>query len=107
MLLALLIALVILWLLGYIAFPGFFIPNVMLFTINAHPITLWNLLIFLVLIVIATSLPRPLREILFVILIIWVLSVLGFIAFVGLPNLILVAIIAGLIVFLLQGSTGL
>lgn len=107
MLLALIVALITLWLLGYIAFPGFFIPNVILFTINAHPITLWNLLIFLVILVIATSLPSPLREILFVMLIIWAISVLGFIAFIGLPNLLLVAIIAGLLVYILQGRKNL
>lgn len=103
MLLALLIALVILWLLGYIALPGIFIPNIYLFSINNHPVTLWNLLIFLVLVIIASSLPSPLREILFVVLILWVLALLGIIAFVGLSNLLLVAVIAGLIVFLIQG----
>jgi len=107
MILALLIALIILWLLGYIALPGFLIPSIMLFSINGHPITLWNLLIFFVLVIIASSLPSPLREVLFVILILWVLALLGFIAFVGLSNLLLVAVIAGLVVFLLRGSTGL
>ena len=107
MLLALVIALIILWLLGYIALPGILIPNIYLFSIHNHPITLWNILIFLVLLIIATNLPSPFREILFVILILWVLALLGIIAFVGLPNILIIAIIAGLIVFLLRGGTGL
>lgn len=103
MILALLIALVILWALGYVTIPSFVIPSITLFTVNGHLITLWNLLIFLVLLVVAGSLPSPLREVLFVVLIIWVLAVLGIIAFVGLSNVLIVAIIAGLIVYLLQG----
>lgn len=106
MLLALLIALIILWLFGYIAFPGFVIPSIILFSINGHPITLWNLLIFLVLVVIAASLPSPLREIMFVVLILWVLALLGIIVAVGLPNLILVGVIAGMLVYLIQGRGG-
>lgn len=103
MLFALVIALVILWLAGYIVFPGFIVPSIMLFSINGHPITLWNLLIFLVLIIIASALPSPLREIMFVVVILWVLALLGIIAAVGLPNLLLVGVIAGMIVFLIQG----
>lgn len=103
MLLALFIALVILWALGYFSFPGFFIPNLILFPINGHQVTLWNLLIFLVLIVIASALPSPLREIVFVVIVLFVLSVLGIIAAVNFPNLLLVGVIAGLLVFLIQG----
>lgn len=103
MILALLIALIILWLMGYVVFPGFVIPSIILFSINGHPITLWNLLIFLILIVIAASLPSPLREILFVVFILWVLALLGIISAVGFPNLLLVGIIAGLMVFVIQG----
>ena len=103
MILALFIALLILWLLGYIALPALVIPSITLFVMNGHAITLWDLLIFLVLLIITGSLPSPFREILFVVLIVWVLSLLGIIAIVGLPNILLVAIIAGLIVYLLQG----
>lgn len=105
MLLALLVALILLWLLGYIAFPGFVVPSIILFSLNGHPITLWNLLIFLVLVIIASSLASPFREILFVILILWILSLVGIITAVGLPNLLLVAVIAGLVVFLIQGRS--
>jgi len=100
MLTALLIALVILWLLGYLTIP--FIPDMYLFTLNGHQITLWHTLTFLVVLWAVGILPRPFREISFVLLILWTLSVLGFIGFVGMPSLILIAIIAGIIVYLFQ-----
>lgn len=100
---ALLIALVILWILGYISIP--FIPNIYFFTINGHQISLWNVLTFLVVLWVVGILPRPFREICFVLLVLWTLSVLGIIGFVGLPALILIAIIAGMIVYIFQQST--
>lgn len=102
MLTALLIALIILWLLGYITVP--FIPNWYLFTINSHQITLWSLLTFLVFLWIVGILPSPFREIGFVMLILWTLSVLGIIPIVGLPSLILIAVIAGIVVYILQSG---
>ena len=98
MITALLVALVILWLLGYISIP--FIPNMYLFTINSHQISLWNVLTFLVLLWAVGILPSPFREISFVLLILWTLSVLGIIGFVG--SLVLIAVIAGIVVYLLQ-----
>lgn len=103
MLTALLIALLILWILGFIAIP--IIPNFYLFTINAHQITLWNVLTFLVLLWIVGLLPSPFREIAFVLLILWTLSVLSIIGFAGLPSIILIAIIAGIVVYLLQARS--
>lgn len=103
MLTALLIALVILWLLGYITLP--FIPNLYLFSINAHQITLWSLLTFLVFLWIVGILPSPFREIGFVMLVLWTLSVLGIIPIVGFPSLILIAAIAGIVVYILQRNT--
>ena len=99
MLAALLIVLVILWVLGYISIP--FIPNFYLFTINAHRISLWDLLTFLVVAWVIGILPSPFRQIAFVLLILWTLSTLGIIGFVGLPSLILIAIIIGIVIYLL------
>lgn len=104
MILALFIALLILWLLGYIALPALVIPTISLFSINGHIVTLFDLLIFLVLLIITSALPSPFREVLFVVIVVWVLALLGIIAIVGLPNIILIAVIAGLIVYLLQGN---
>lgn len=103
MLIVLLVALIILWFFGYIVIPGIVIPSVILFYIHGFPVTLWNLLIFLIMLVIIGSLPSPFREILAVIFLVWILSLLGFIGAVGLPNLLIVAVIAGLLVYVLQG----
>lgn len=99
----LLIILIGLWFLGYIHFPFFPIPDAVLFSINNHPITLWNLLIFLVVAWIVGILPRPFREIAGALLILWILSVLGVIAIAALSNLLILAIIIGLVFFLLGG----
>lgn len=101
MILALLVILIILYYLGYISIPGFTIPDVTLFSINGHPITLFNLLIFFVFLSLVGLLPSPLRQITFVGLILWVLALLGFLAFGGLSSLILLAVIIGLIGYLL------
>lgn len=103
MITALLVALVILWLLGYLTIP--LIPNIYLFTINAHQISLWNILTFLTLLWVVGILPRPFREISFVLLVLWSFSIVGIIGFLGLPSLILIAAIAGIVVYLFQQSS--
>ena len=100
MITALLVALIILWILGYISIP--YIPNFYLFTINGHQISLWNMLTFLILLWVVGVLPRPFREISFVLLILWTISVLGIIGFIGLPGMLLIAIIAGMVVYIVQ-----
>ena len=47
MVIAIVIILAILWFIGYIPISGISIPNLVLFTINNHPITLWNILILI------------------------------------------------------------
>lgn len=94
---------IILYILGYITFPWFTIPNPVLFVLFGNPITLWDLLLFFAIATIISILPSPLREVAFIVFILWVLSVLGVIAIAGLANILLVAIIAGLVVFLLSG----
>lgn len=95
--------LVVLWLLGYLSVNNFFIPNIILFSLNGHPITLWNLLIFLVIVTAIGSLPRPFQAIGTVLLLLWILSVLGIIAVAGFSNLVILAIVVGLIIFIIQG----
>jgi hypothetical protein len=97
----LLIILIILFLTGNFQISGS-IPHMVLFNINRQPITLWNLLIFLLILWIIGLLPTPLREISGVLLILWILSILGFIAFAGLSNLIIIAIIVGIIASILR-----
>lgn len=100
MLAVVLIALIVLWVFGYIHISGF-IPNFALFNINGHIITLWDLLIFAVIAWAIGILPSPLRQIAGVLLIIWVLATLGVLAIVGLAQIIVLAVIVGLILSLL------
>ena len=90
--------LVILWLLGFISAPWLAIPNIVLFTIAAHAVTLRELIIFLLVIWAIGILPSPLRQIAAILFILWVLSLLGIFAIggVGLTNLLLLAIIVGI-----------
>jgi hypothetical protein len=92
-----LILLVVLWLLGFISIPGLASINFPLFVINGETISLFDLLIFLLVVWTIGILPSPFREIASVLLILWVLAVLNILAFAGLSSLILIAIIVGLI----------
>ncbi len=98
MLIAIVTILVVLWFLGYAPISGLSIPNIALFTINNHLVTLWEILILVVVGWAIGILPRPLQTVASVLLLLWVLSVLGILAIAGLPNLIVLVIIIGLIV---------
>jgi hypothetical protein len=97
MLIAIVIILVVLWFLGYMPLAGLTIPNIFLFTINGHAVTLWEVLILLVIGWAIGILPRPLQMIASVLLVLWILSVLGIFAIAGLANIIVLVIIVGLI----------
>jgi hypothetical protein len=101
MIAVLLVILVLLWFLGYVRLDALPIPDLQLFVINGQPITLWNILIFLVIAGLVGILPSPLRQIAGVFLILWVLSILGILAIAGLSSLLVLAIIVGLIAYLL------
>lgn len=101
MLIGLLVVLIILWFLGYISIPYIPIPNIVLFTINGQQITLWNLIIFLIVLALVEMLPRPLNWIAGVILIFWLLSTLGILAIPGLASILVIVVIVGLIIHLL------
>lgn len=100
MLAIVLVALILLWVFGYIHISGY-IPNFPLFNINGHAITLWDLLIFAVIVWAIGILPSPLRQIAGVLLVIWVIATLGIVAITGLAQIIVLAIIVGLILALL------
>jgi hypothetical protein len=97
MLIAIVVILVVLWFLGYMPLSGISIPNYVFFTINGHAVTLWEILILLVIGWAIGILPRPFQMIASVLLLLWILSVLGIFAIAGLPNLIVLVIIVGLI----------
>ncbi len=101
MLALLLIILIALWFLGYIHISGY-IPNFPLFSINNHSISLWDILILLAIAWAIGVLPSPLRQIAAALLIIWILATLGIIAIGGLAQIIVLAIIAGVILTLLD-----
>lgn len=98
----LVVVLIVLWLTGNLAIPGLAIPRVTLFSLNGHPITLWNILIFIVTVWAASLLPSPFKEIAGVLLVLWVLSLLGIIAFAGLTNLLVIVMIVWLVASLLK-----
>lgn len=88
------VILVILWFLGYAPLSGISIPNISLFSLNGHPITLWSILILVVVMWAIGLLPRPVQTVASILLLFWVLSTLGFLAFfAGLPNLLVIIII--------------
>ena len=97
MLIAIVIILAILWFLGYAPISGISIPNLVLFSINNHPITLWNILILVVVGWAISILPRPFQAVASILLLLWILSVLGILAIAGLSSIIVLVIIIGLI----------
>ena len=98
MLVAIVVILIVLWFLRYMPITGISIPNYVLFAINGHSITLWEVLILLVVAWAIGILPRPLQVVASVLLLLWILSVLGIFALAGLPNIIVLIIIIALIV---------
>jgi hypothetical protein len=61
-------------------------------------------LLFVVIVWAAGVLPTPLRQIGYAVAVLWVLSTLGIIAIAGLPSLLVIAIIVGLIASLFTTS---
>ena len=97
MLVTLIVILVILWFLGYSPISGITMPNFDIFTVIAHPVTLWEILILVAVAWAIAILPRPYQVIASILLILWILSVLGIFAIVGLSNIIVIVLIIALI----------
>jgi len=97
---AILVILIILWILGYIHIPGIPLLHQEIFRVAGHGISIWNILIVLVVMWAIESLPSPLRQIAYVLAVLWVLSLVGIIAISGLSNILVFALIIGLIVSL-------
>jgi hypothetical protein len=98
---AILLILILFWLMGYGPFQ---VLHIILLKFNGFSITIWDLLIFLVLIWLVGSLPSPFRQIAVVFILIWVLSLLGIIAIAGLPSILVIAIIVGVLLYVLGGG---
>ncbi|HTK03708.1 MAG TPA: hypothetical protein VL401_03005 [Alphaproteobacteria bacterium] len=101
MLVAILLVLVLFWLLGYGPFQ---VLHLILLKFNGLAITLWDILIFLALIWLIGSLPSPFRQIAVVFILIWILSLLGVIAVAGLSSILVIAIIIGVLLYILSGG---
>ena len=72
-----------------------------LFALNGHGVTLFEMLIFLVILFAVGILPTPVRQIGYAIAILWVLSTLGIIGIAELSGILVLAIIIGLIAALI------
>jgi hypothetical protein len=94
--------LIALWFFGYIHISAFTVPDIVLFSINGHPITLWNLLILAVIGWAIGILPSPFKQITSILLLLWILSVLGVITIVaGLSNILVIVIIIAILASLI------
>ncbi len=96
------IVLILLWFLGYITIPGIAVPQFPLFQFNGKPVTLWDIVIFLVILWAIESAPSPIRKICIVLVIVWTLSTLHIIAITGLSTILVVAVIGGLVLSLFK-----
>ena len=82
----------------------FTVLHIILFKFNGLAVSIWDLLIFLILIWLVGSLPSPFRQIAVVFILIWVLSLLGVIAVAGLSSILVIAIIVGVLLYVLSGG---
>lgn len=98
MLLLILILLIIFWFLGYGPIEALNIP---LLTIRGQVIDLWDLVIFGLIMWLLGLLPSPFRQIAAVALGLWVLTLFGFIAIGGLSSILIIAVILGLVFYLI------
>lgn len=97
-----LVILISLWLLGFLRIPGLPFHNITLFHAFGHSVTLWEVMMFFVIAWAMESLPSPLRQMAYVLVLLWLLSTFGLIAVSGLSNLLILALIIGLVVALFQ-----
>lgn len=101
MLIAILVILFLLWFLGYGPLQTL---SINLFNINGRVITLWDILIFIVLIWLVDALPGPLRPIAAIIFAVWIFASLGFIAIPALSSLLIVSTIVGLLLYIVSSK---
>lgn len=104
MLAILFLVLIALWFLGYIRIEGFNLPEIILFTVNGRPITLWDILILVAVAWAISIIPSPIKQIVGILLILWILVVLGILSIGTFPlaSILVLAIIVGIIAVLLS-----
>jgi hypothetical protein len=82
----------------------FQVLHIILFRFSGFAITIWDILIFMVLIWLVGSLPSPFRQIAVVFILVWILSLLGVIAVAGLSSILVIAIIVGVLLYVISGG---
>jgi hypothetical protein len=98
MLIAILLLLIVLWFLGVNPIAALDFP---LFTFRGHVIDLWDLVLFGVILWLIGILPSPFRQIAGVALVLWLLATFGILAIAGLSNIIILAVIVGLVFYII------
>lgn len=96
-----LVLLIIFWFFGYGPFLALKLP---LFVFSGVTINLWNILIFALIIWLIDQLPGVLRSIVVIALLIWLLGTFGIIAIPIFSNLVIIAVIVGLALYLITKS---
>ena len=96
-----LLFLIVFWLTGYLQVPLFAIP---ILAFGPKNITLNDILVLLVIIWLLDMLPYPFQQIAFVLFLLWILATIGIISLVGFSDIVLIALIVGLIAFLARGT---
>ena len=97
-----LIVLVLLFLTGNLQLVGVKIPHMTVAFFHGHTITLVEVLLFFTLLWAVSVLETPFREIAGVAFLLWLLSLAGIIAITGLANILLLAVIVGIVVSLVR-----
>lgn len=98
--------LVVLVVFGYLDIPALPIHDITLFSLFGQSISLYDLLIFGIILWIIELLPWPFRGIAMALLILWLLGFFGVIAITGFSNIVVIAIIVGVVGYILRGVTG-
>ena len=99
-----LIFLLLLIILGYIQIPPVAIRDLNLFQLFGRTISLYDLLAFLLILWVIELLPWPFRGLASVVLLLWLLSFFGIITIVGFGDILLIALIIGLVVYIFTGT---
>lgn len=98
-----LVFLILLFVLGYIDIPNLPLRDISLFNLFGQNISLYDLLIFLVILWVIELLPWPFRGIAMALLVLWLLSFFSIIVIAGFSNIVILAIIVGIIAYIIQG----
>lgn len=99
MLWVILLLLIVFWFMGYGPIAALKFP---LFYLGSIRVDLWNILIFLLIIWLIDLLPGVLRSIVVIALVIWLLGFFGIIAVPMFSNIVIIAVIVGLGIYLIN-----